>query len=470
MIHNVAAKQAVPEILGEMVEIKPLAHLDAAVRMPGSKSYTQRAMVLAALAEGESRLRDALIAEDTVLLAEALSALGAGIRREGTDLLVTGTAGKIGRPARAIQLGNNGTAMRLLAGVASLAQGAIDLTGGKRLCERPMKPLLDALRDLGVSSWTEDGLGYPPVRILGGGLKGGRAVLRNIGSSQYISALLIAAPFAASDVTLVLEGQIPSLPYVALTIETMGAFGVRVLEEGPARYVVPCGQRYRGREYRIEGDASSASYFFAAAALLAGRIRVEHIDASTRQGDIRFLEILERLGARIERGKDHVTVAGGRMPSGEMTFDMGAMPDMVPTLAVLAALRPGKTSIRNVAHLRLKESDRLAVLARELGKTGIEARELADGLTITGGRPQGAPIETYNDHRIAMAFAVLGLAVPGMAIAGEGCVGKSFPGFWETFKGLYRNDSSPDRGGSLQTNGNIPPAGGRGESIKERVA
>jgi 3-phosphoshikimate 1-carboxyvinyltransferase len=173
MIHNAAAKQAVPEMLGEMVEIKPLAHLEAAVRMPGSKSYTQRAMVLAALAEGESRLRDALIAEDTALLAEALGALGAGVRREGTDLLVTGTAGKIGRPVRAIQLGNNGTAMRLLAGVASLAQGAIDLTGGKRLCERPMNPLLDALRDLGVSSWTEDGLGYPPVRILGGGSRAG---------------------------------------------------------------------------------------------------------------------------------------------------------------------------------------------------------------------------------------------------------------------------------------------------------
>ena len=294
-----------------MVEIRPLEHLNATVRIPGSKSYTQRAMVIAALAEGESRLRDILIAEDTDLLAVALGALGANIRRDGRDMIVAGTGGKIAPPSREIHLGNNGTAMRLLAGMASLGKGRTILTGDGRLCERPMKPLLDALRDLGALSQTDGGLGFPPVTILGGGIRGGKTVLRDIESSQYVSSLLIAAPFAAGDVTLVLEGKIPSLPYVALTIETMGEFGVRVIEEGPGRYVVPGGQRYRAREYRIEGDVSSASYFFAAA-LLKGRIRVENINPQTRQGDIRFLDILERLGCPGPKGRRPDLRGGGR--------------------------------------------------------------------------------------------------------------------------------------------------------------
>ena len=236
--------------------------------------------------------------------------------------------------------------------------------------------------------------------------------------------------------TIVLEGKIPSLPYVALTMETMGAFGVAVVADGAGRYVVKSGQRYRGREYRVEGDVSSASYFFLAAALLKGRIRVENINPRTGQGDIAFLTILERLGCTVIRGENHVEIEGGEMPGGEMTFDLGAMPDMVPTLAVLSALRPGRTIIRNVAHLRLKESDRLAALVNELRKTGISAEEITDGIAITGGSPHGAAIATYNDHRIAMSFAVLGLAVPGMRIDGEECVGKSFPGFWRVLEGL----------------------------------
>jgi len=452
-----------------MVEIKPLERLDATVRIPGSKSYTQRAMVIAALAEGESRLRDVLIAEDTDLLAVALGALGANIRRDGRDMIVAGTGEKIAHTSREIHLGNNGTAMRLLAGMASLGKGRTILRGDGRLCERPMKPLLDALHDLGALSQTDGGLGFPPVTILGGGLKGGKTVLRDIESSQYVSSLLIAAPFAAGDVTLVLEGKIPSLPYVALTIETMGEFGVRVIEEGPGCYVVPSGQRYRAREYRIEGDVSSASYFFAAA-LLKGRIRVENINPQTRQGDIRFLDILERLGSRVQRGDGQISVTGGGMTPGEMTFDMGGMPDMVPTLAVLSAMRPGRTFIRNVAHLRLKESDRLAVLLKELGRTGIVVKELADGLAITGGNPQGSLIQTYNDHRIAMAFAVLGLAVPGMRISGEGCVGKSFPGFWEAMEGLYQNGLVPSAGGTMCTNMDSQPVANRAGAIRERVA
>jgi 3-phosphoshikimate 1-carboxyvinyltransferase len=420
-----------------MMAIRPFGGLDAVVRMPGSKSYTQRAMVIAALAEGESLLRNPLLSEDTRTLAEALRLLGTDVRTTDAEMIVRGAVGKIARPPHELHLGNNGTAIRLLAGVVSLGEGPFVLTGDRRLCERPMKPLLDALTDLGVAIHTAGERGYPPVTIRGGRLRGGKVALRDIGSSQYVSSLLIVAPFAASETIIVLEGRIPSLPYIALTVETMEAFGVKVLTEGAGRYVIPCGQRYAAREYHVEGDASSASYFFLAAALLKGRIRVENVDPCTRQGDIGFLAILERLGSKILRGERRVEVRGGELPAGEMNFDIGEMPDIVPTLAVLCALRPGRSVIRNVAHLRLKESDRLAALAKELRKTGIAVEELADGLVIHGGRPRGARISTYNDHRIAMGFAILGLVVPGMEIEGESCVGKSFPGFWKTLEGLY---------------------------------
>jgi 3-phosphoshikimate 1-carboxyvinyltransferase len=420
-----------------MVEIKPLKRLDATVRIPGSKSYTQRAMVIAALAEGQSILRDSLLSEDTRILATALSDLGADIRTEGTEMMIRGNGGRLVRPSREIHLGNNGTAMRLLSGAASLSEGPVVLTGDPRLRVRPMKSLLDALTLLGVDVRTDKDNGYPPVTIRGGRLRGGEVVLKDIESSQYVSAILIAAPFADQDTVITLEGRVPSLPYIALTVETMGAFGAEVAVDGTGRFMVKKGQSYRGREYRIEGDVSSASYFFLAAALLKGRVRVENINPRTGQGDIAFLTLLERLGCRVLRGENHIEIEGVELPGGEMTFDLGSMPDMVPTLAVLSALRPGRSIIRNVAHLRLKESDRLAAMVNELRKAGIAAEEIADGIAVTGGNPHGAAITTYSDHRIAMSFAVLGLVVPGMIIEGEECVGKSFPGFWNTLEGLY---------------------------------
>ncbi|MCK9364670.1 MAG: 3-phosphoshikimate 1-carboxyvinyltransferase [Syntrophales bacterium] len=420
-----------------MIAIKPLANLKAVVGLPGSKSLTQRAMAIAALAQGESRLKNILIADDTLILAEALRKLGVEIRQSGADVVIQGAGGAISGTGRAMSLGNNGTALRLLAGIVSLGKGQFLLTGDNRLCERPLKPLLDALAVLGVESHTEGEKGYPPVTIVGGGLRGGKVVLCDIGSSQYVSSLLIAAPYAAGAITIVLEGRIPSLPYIALTIETMDAFGVRVASAGDNRYIVQSGQFYRGREFTIEGDASSASYFFLAAALLKGRIRVENINPQTRQGDIGFLDLLENLGCAVSRENQVIEVLGKKMPNGEMVFDMAKMPDIVPSLAVLCAARQGRSVIRNVAHLRLKESDRIAALAAELRKTGIAALEMPDGLIIEGGVPHGARIKTYNDHRIAMSFAILGLSAPGMEIEDEACVGKSFPGFWKALEGLY---------------------------------
>jgi 3-phosphoshikimate 1-carboxyvinyltransferase len=419
------------------MEIKPLKDFNATVSVPGSKSYTQRALIIAALADGQSLLENALIAEDTGYVIEALQSLGSDITSKEKDLVVIGIGGHPGNPGKEIYLGNNGTAMRLLTSVVALGEGAFTLTGSPRLRQRPIKPLLDALTIMGVDARTKNKDGYPPVIVHAHGLRGGKVTFTDIESSQYISALLISAPFAESDTVIELRGKIPSLPYVEVTVDVMKAFGVEAIKQPSRRYVVKSGQRYRGSRYCIEGDCSSASYFFLAAALCKGKIRVRHINPQTLQGDIEILPIMERLGCTVIRGKDWVEVKGGELASGEYTFDLGAMPDMVPTLAVLAAVRPGRTIITNCSHLRLKESNRLEALATELSKIGVKAEERSDGLVIEGDSPHGAAIATYNDHRIAMSFAVLGLAIPGIEIQDENCVDKSFPGFWDELKKLY---------------------------------
>jgi len=420
-----------------MIEIKPITQLNARLTMPGSKSYTQRAMILAALAHGESCLQGPLFSEDTAYLTEALRLLGAGIEIHNGDMLVQGTKGLINNPQKEIYLGNNGTAMRLLTTVVCLGRGEFLLTGAPRLLERPVQPLLTALNTLGVEVRSEGKQGFPPVVIRADGLRGGKIQLRNIESSQYVSSLLISAPFARDDFILELQGTIPSMPYVEMTTALMKQFGVKVVKESPNRFSIKNGQKYKGITCRIEGDVSSASYFFLAAALCQGRVRVEPIIPNTLQGDIGFLKVLEELGCGVIRSDQWVEVKGGKLKPGEMIFDFGDMPDMVPTLAVLAACRPGKTIIKNVAHLRIKESNRLEALVKELTKTGIKAEETEDGLRIEGGRPHGAGIETYNDHRIAMSFAVMGLYVPGIKIKDPNCVQKSFPGFWEELKKIY---------------------------------
>jgi 3-phosphoshikimate 1-carboxyvinyltransferase len=423
--------------MSDPIEIRPLSRLHAAVRVPGSKSYTQRALVIASLAGGRSHLRDALISEDTQVLMQALGILGAKILHEGDDLLVTGTGGKIAPAREPIFLGNNGTATRFILSVLALGSGDYRISGTPRLCERPVKPLLNALRVLG-GSWTcGEKEGYLPLTIHGRGIQGGRVTFDDLESSQYLSSLLISAPHAAKDVEIMVLGAMASRPYVTLTLEAMKDFGVRVETKGENHFLVRSGQRYRGTDYSVEGDASSASYFFLAAALSRGTVRVAPLTLDGLQGDGRFLHLLEKLGCTVSSKESWVEVKGNPLPEGEFVFDMGDMPDMVPTLAVLSALRPGRTVIRNAAHLRIKESNRLEAVAKELAKTGIHAEERADGLVISGGTPRGAEIETYNDHRIAMSFAMMGLVVPGMRIRDGGCVRKSFPGFWEEMGKLY---------------------------------
>ena len=419
------------------MEIRPVHHLDATVEVPGSKSYTQRALIIAALAEGRSTISRVLLSEDTRYLMEALRVLGIEILTSGNDVIIQGTGGKIQNPEQAIYLGNNGTALRFLTTMVSLGKGEFLLDGSSRLRERPLKPLLDALKTLGVPSHSRDNKGYPPVRIDAQGLRGGSVAFTDVESSQYISSLLIGAPYAAEDIEITLQGSTVSEPYIEMTLHIMERFGAEIERGDKNRFKVKSGRNYAGQEYIVEGDASSASYFFLAAALCRGRVRVMNINPESLQGDIKFLNIMEGVGCSIVRGDSWVDVIGGPLHGGDVVFDMGNMPDMVPTLAVLAAFRQGRTSITNVSHLRLKESDRIAALVNELHRIGVNAKERDDGLVIEGGKPHGAEIETYNDHRIAMSFAIAGLAVPKMKIQDKLCVGKSFPGFWDELKKLY---------------------------------
>lgn len=399
------------------------------LQVPGSKSLTQRALVAAALAEGESCIRGALIAEDTRHLMAGLQQLGAHIEPVASGIKVTGTGGAIAGRGREIFLGNNGTALRFLTALVCLGRGSYILTGEPRLRERPVGPLVDALQEMGVEITCRNNC--PPVTVSANGLKGGRISLSNIESSQYVSALLLCGPYTAKGIELSLTGNIVSAPYIDLTVGVMKDFGAKIMQTGRHFYGVGTQSIYTGHNYDVEGDASSASYFFLAAALLKRPVRVYGIKLDSVQGDIGLLAILEKLGCRIAGGKTWVEVsATDDLVSGDMTFDMGNMPDMVPTVGVLAAYRAGRTTITNVAHLRIKESNRLAAMAAELGRIGIAASESPDGLIIDGGTPRAADIETYNDHRIAMSFAVAGLVTPGIQIADKKCVDKSFPDFW----------------------------------------
>jgi len=414
-------------------EIKPRGKIEATLTLPGSKSYTHRALIAAALAPGESLLTNALRAEDTELTAQALERLGAGIAWKDTEVRLRGTGGRWQPAPEPIYLGNSGTSMRFLTALTALGRGEYHLTGSPRLCERPVGELLQALASLGVEAHSQQGNGCPPV-IVRGGLTGGRTQLSGAVSSQYLSAMLFIAPLAPQGAEIEITGELVSRPYVNLTLEVLADFGISFYREGYKFFQVPGGQSYQPRDYEIEADASSASYFWAAAALTGGRVTITNLSLESCQGDIDFLSVLARMGCRIAPTEAGLTLQGGPLTGIEV--DMANMPDLVPTLAVAAAFARGDTVITGAAHLRHKESDRLAAVAGELARMGISAAETADGLIIHGGQPHGAVMHTYDDHRIAMSFAVAGLKIPGLIIQDPQVVAKSFPDFWEYFERL----------------------------------
>ncbi|MFZ3056834.1 MAG: 3-phosphoshikimate 1-carboxyvinyltransferase, partial [Smithella sp.] len=346
--------------------------VSATVHVPGSKSLTQRALVAAALAQNNSFISNALVSRDTTYLIEGLRTLGAQIVSREDGFNISGTAGKIINTGKELFLGNNGTALRFLTALVCLGSGKYVLTGEKRLCERPVGALADALKEMGVDILTRKNC--PPVQINANGLNGGKIILQNIESSQYVSALLLCAPYTKKGMDLTLQGGVVSTPYIDLTIAVMKDFGAKITQTGKYEYHVTAGEIYQGRKYLVEGDASSASYFFLTAMLLRKTIRVTGINRQSKQGDMHLLSVLEELGCKVKSEESWVEVSGNNLAEGDFTFDLNDMPDMVPTLAVLAAFRKGRTVISNVAHLRIKESNRLAALVAELNRTGIEAR------------------------------------------------------------------------------------------------
>ena len=326
-------------------------------------------------------------------------------------------------------IGNSGTSARFLTALAGLGNGTYSIDGVERMRQRPISPLIDALSQLGVDARSETGNGCPPVTIRSNGITGGTVTMAGDTSSQYFTALLMIGPVTQDGITIDVEGDLVSKPYLDMTIATMGDFGATVRHENYQQFTIPGGQSYTARDYSIEPDASAASYFFALAAVTGGRITVENLGTRSVQGDVEFVDVLEQMGCRVDRTEQQITVTGPEKLSG-LTVDMNAISDTMPTLGAIAPLASGPVSIRNVEHVRHKETDRISAVAAELHRTGIEVDEHQDGVTIYPGKPNPAIIETYQDHRMAMSFAVLGSVVPGITIDDPGCVAKTFPDFF----------------------------------------
>ncbi len=416
--------------------------VQAEVALPGSKSITNRALLLAALADGTSRLLSPLHSEDTAYMTEALRDLGVGIEASADgDFIVSGAGGQFSAPAKSpLFIGNSGTTVRFLTAAACLAPAGTDvvLDGVARMRERPIRDLLGALLSLGVACESVNGHGCPPVRVQGGGMPGGRCRMRGDVSSQFLSALLQVAPYAARDVEIEIVGELVSKPYVDITQSVMASFGVMMDNDGYRLLRVRAGQRYGGRDYAVEADASNASYFLAAAAVTGGQVLLQNLGADSIQGDVRFLDVLERMGCTAEWGATITLQGPERLRA--IDVNMEAIPDTAQTLAAVALFADGPSRISGLSSLRVKETDRVRAMATELGKLGARVEEGPDYWVIhplTEGQAMPAEIETYADHRMAMAFAVASLRVPGVTIGDPGCVAKTFPEFWQRWGAAF---------------------------------
>jgi len=407
------------------------------ITVPGSKSLTHRILIASALSGGRCRIENALLSEDTLLTMKALRQMGIRIEEKpGNRFIVYGGRGDLRPSMEPIYLGNSGTSIRLLTAVAALGKDTYTLLGNDRMAERPIQALIDALGQIGVHARSTNNNGCPPVEVNGKNLSGTTVAVNCRKSSQYLSGLLLMAPCTAGGLKIeVTEGPV-SRPYVDMTVDVMSKFGIAVDRRGYDGFQIAGRQSYRSGAYEVEADTSQACYFWAAAAICRKTVKVKGVIKDSCQGDVNFSKVLESMGCSIKNEPGGITVAGGdRLRAVEI--DMGDMPDMVPTLAVVAAFAEGTTIIKNVSHLKSKESDRLTSVANELIKMGISAHCTDDGLVVAGGQPRGTEIETYGDHRIAMSFAVAGLAVPGTIIRDEHCVEKSFPNYWKVFEGMY---------------------------------
>jgi len=409
------------------------------VSAPPSKSYTHRVVILTSLAAGESVIENPLVSDDTLYTIDACRCLGADIKREGNELRVTGTGGQIRVAAdkNKIFAGNSGSTIRMVAPLAALSQTKVIFDGDDRLRQRPIGDLLSALESLGAHARSLESNGYPPVEIQGGNFSGGEITIPGQVSSQHISALLMIAPCTKNGIKIKISDGLRSRPYIDITLDVMRAFGVEAVNRNSyMELLVKGGQEYKARHYRIEGDYSSAAYFLAAGAIGSRPVTVTNLKADSVQGDRYLLNILSEMGCSVEYQKEPVRISRRDELKG-VTVDMGDYPDIVQTVAAVAAYARGKTEVTNIGHLRFKETDRISDTAAELAKMGIRVDVNDNIMVVYGGKPKGAEIEAHNDHRMAMSLAIAALFANGSSIInGAEAVTKSYPQFFADLAGL----------------------------------
>jgi 3-phosphoshikimate 1-carboxyvinyltransferase len=408
--------------------------IDATVEIPGSKSITNRALLVAALAQGDSILENALFSEDSNYFAKCLEQLGIPITLNPNlaQIQIVGKGGEIPAKQADLFVGLAGTAARFISALVALGNGEYRLDGVPRMRERPMGDLLKVLQSSGITVNFQGNPDFMPYTIYGGQFSGGHFRLQANQTSQQLSALLMIAPYAQQDTIIEVEGTLVSQSYVKMTCKLMADFGVEVIPIGENQFQIKAGQRYQPRHYTIEPDASNASYFFAAAAVTGGRVRVKHLTKQSCQGDILWLNVLEQMGCQIREGDDYTEVSGPEQLQG-IDIDMNDISDLVQTLGAIAPFATSPVTIRNVEHIRYKETDRIHAVVTELRRLGVQVEEFADRLKIEPSPVIAGAIETYHDHRMAMAFAVTGLKVPGIVIKDPGCTAKTFPDYFTRF-------------------------------------
>jgi 3-phosphoshikimate 1-carboxyvinyltransferase len=408
--------------------------VDATVEIPGSKSLTNRALLVAALAQGDSLLENALFSEDSEYFAKCVEQLGIPITLNSdlAQIKVAGRGGDIPAKQADLFVGLAGTAARFISALVALGNGEYRLDGVPRMRERPMGDLLTVLEAGGATINFEGNSGFMPYTVYSRQFAGGNFRLKANQTSQQLSALLMIAPYAQQDTNIEVEGTLVSQSYVKMTCRLMADFGVEVNQIGDNQFQIKAGQRYQARHYTVEPDASNASYFFAAAAVTGGRVRVKHLTKQSCQGDILWLNVLEQMGCQIKDSDDYTEVTGPKQLQG-IDIDMNDISDLVQTLGAIAPFASSPITIRNVEHIRYKETDRIKAVVTELRRLGVKVEEFADRLKIEPGPITPAEIETYHDHRMAMAFAVTGLKVPGIVIKDPGCTAKTFPDYFTRF-------------------------------------
>lgn len=419
--------------------LKPISKVEGEINLPGSKSLSNRALLVAALAKGTTKITNLLASDDTRHMLNALKQLGVQytLSENKTECTIIGNGGPIVSDTfQELFLGNAGTAMRPLCAALCLGQGAYLLTGEPRMKERPIGHLVDALRQAGADISYKEREGYPPLQIEANGLNGGEVQIEGAISSQFLTALLLAAPMAKEDMTISIIGELVSKPYIDITLHIMETFGVTVVNDNYEMFSIKGGQSYQAVEtYMVEGDASSASYFLAAAAIKGGTVKVTGIGRDSIQGDVQFVDVLEQMGARVEWGDTYVSVTRDVLRAIDMDFNH--IPDAAMTIATTALFCEGTTTLRNIYNWRVKETDRLFAMATELRKVGAEVEEGEDYLKIRAPKVlKHAAIDTYDDHRMAMCFSLLALGPASVTINEPECTAKTFPTYFEVFESI----------------------------------